>query len=420
MISRNERGKEDDSSLLKNVFGLIFTETENNTIFNIVRIWAVLILLLSTFLLTVYQLIVLKEAQDGYAIGDWLISYPEVYIRRGLIGEIAVYLHDQIGWSPIWFTGILKIAVYFTFVGLFLRLFCSVRSSGLILLLMFSPAFFLFPFYSAFSSFRKEVLGFLVLSLMANAVISSNALLRSFLLLLSIIAFAVAVFAHEANSLFAPHMIMIVGVLLNSRKIGPGEAIAFVSATALVAVLAISLGMSNPGIGYSSAVCEELLKRNLPASICDGSIRWLEADLSYVFMHLSDWIRNHGYIEKYGFLAILSFTPFFLFKTQFGGRFGDALFLGMGVLAFAPLYAVAVDWGRWIYMTVTAMTILVLCLKHEGLISERIGLAALLTPLYAMLWRVPECCSEGFGSAVPYLNTMVSDWLLTFHQEFFL
>ena len=54
---------------------------------------------------------------DDWTVGEWLISYPGEFIRRGLIGKLIYIFSKNLQINPIYFIWFICI---FSFIGLFL------------------------------------------------------------------------------------------------------------------------------------------------------------------------------------------------------------------------------------------------------------------------------------------------------------
>ena len=89
--------------------------------------------------------------------GDWLINYSDGFIRRGFFGSVIYSLSD-FGAPLLWLTYGIQIAIYYLMFMLVVKLYETSERGLFWLLILFSPAFLLFPFYDFGGGFRKETL----------------------------------------------------------------------------------------------------------------------------------------------------------------------------------------------------------------------------------------------------------------------
>jgi hypothetical protein len=398
----------------------LFRDTRDPWMLLFLRLLVVAAAVAATAVVTLAYLIMLEKGGGNYVTADWLISYPDSYIRRGLSRELFIALHDLTGWPLIWIAGVTQLAIYYLFVGLVLRLFWALSPSGLIFVVMLSPAFLLFALYEYPGFLRKEIAGFLALAVMANAFLAWTDGARAAWVSAALAVFVFAVFSHEANALLAPHMLMILAVLVFSRPMSRGWGLAAAAIVAAAAGSSIVLGILNPGVGQALAVCQEIVERGGMDELCTGSVAWLENNLEFAQDRIWGFISSGEYPMKYGLCLLIGLLPFVLFKPRSGGLKVQLLFLALGVLPLLPLFAVALDWGRWIYMIVASMAIVLLCLKHEGLVEERIGFPALLVvPLYALTWSPAFYGGRPITSRLPYLKRWIRLWIEDANQFWF-
>ncbi len=116
------------------------------------------------------------------------------------------------------------------------------------------------------------------------------------------------------------------------------------------------------------------------------------------------YISTENYLTTYAVVLILSAIPF-LFV-----RFSPTLwvFFAVAVAPTIPLYVVAIDWGRWLVITVWLVTLItvrfdgshhlqVKPLNPKTFAADLVTVSAIIA--YATLWSVPHCCEPrvGFG-----------------------
>lgn len=328
--------------------------------------------------------LVVKNGGDSWTTGDWLINYSAGPIRRGLTGEFIFILSSDFI-SLLWFTYAIQIAIYSAIFLIVLALYKTQDRPPFWLLILFSPAFLLFPFYDTQGGFRKEIIIFAVFSLFC-LFYSKNKItvLKIFII---IIAYAISAFSHELNSLTWPFFVYI--LYLSSKKglITPRAAI--ISSLTLIAISATVLLFASLHKGDATSadkICSSLTSKNLHESICDGAISWLKEDAKKA----TDIVKNS--ISKKSLwtpaLFFLAIAPLF-FTTWI--RKESILLIIIGTATISPLFFVAIDYGRWIYILV----FLIFCLALSEDVRVKFShnkTFFVLGFMYLTTWSIPHCC----------------------------
>lgn len=159
----------------------------------------------------------------------------------------------------------------------------------------------------------------------------------------------------------------------------------------------------------TNGICSSLTARSLDPIICEGSIKWLGADST----HFQERIINEaGYKSVLTpLLLIVSISPLF-FTTWW--RKETVVLLVVSTLSFAPLFLIAIDWGRWIYI----ISFMIFCLALAERVSVRFSyqkLFLILGIVYLTVWSIPHCCVGGMnyglvGTVKHYSLKFLKNW----------
>ena len=95
---------------------------------------------------------------NPYIAADWLINYSGGFVRRGLFGEVLLYLSNFTKISTLDLTIFFPIFFYVAFLYLLFNLLKNKERNFIFLFLLFSPATLLFSFYDPMAVGRKEVI----------------------------------------------------------------------------------------------------------------------------------------------------------------------------------------------------------------------------------------------------------------------
>ena len=112
------------------------------------------------FIFSVFYLHGKYNVGNDSTVSEWLINYEGGFTKRGLTGQIAIYLSEFFNYSlrqSILLFQVLSIGVYYL---LLINFFKSLRFNKIILLSIFTPVFLLYPVAEIEVLGRKEIIIF--------------------------------------------------------------------------------------------------------------------------------------------------------------------------------------------------------------------------------------------------------------------
>lgn len=337
----------------------------------------------------------LKTLAGGtiWQTGDWLINYQAGFVRRGLIGEI-LYIISPEGWLLL-SVFIMQSFLYIVTCHFVLEEFFLKKRGVADALVIFSPAFiFLFPFYTINAGMRKELLAFLSFVLLLEATKKNK---NNILLLLSVAIFILGVFSHEMISLF---VVFYIYAFLKRAGYSLGQEIFYVSLLIMVSLIGVILSSVFHGDHSSAhAICESLVLKGIDCDLCEGAISALsETMLSEILDVRSRFPLRFIYFP----LFILSFVPIAFINWR---KYYPIIFLGF--ISIFPLFIVATDWGRWIYIYVTFLSLVYIYDDDGSCIKANVTKPLIVFfAFYLLSWRLPafdpDLISVGGAFMIPY------------------
>ena len=116
--------------------------------------------ILILFIFSIFYLHEKYNVGNDSTISEWLINYEGGFTKRGLIGQIAIYISEFSNYSlrqSILFFQIFSIGIYYL---LLINFFKSVKFNKIILLSIFTPIFLLYPVAEIEVLGRKEIVIF--------------------------------------------------------------------------------------------------------------------------------------------------------------------------------------------------------------------------------------------------------------------
>ena len=336
---------------------------------------------------------------DTWRIGDWLINYQGGFVRRGLMGETLFHLSELTNGNIVVFIVVLQLFLYLVFFISTFQLLKSVSFSIVNLMFVFSPAFLLFTINNPLGAFRKEILWFALFSVICQYLLSTKKSLPVGFFIGSGVAACVLVLSHEMLVAFLPYLACAIiihdkDVTNNLRKL----ILALIPAGVIAGVLLI-FGKGSPLVVIK--ICDSLKEMAPSACLTEGAISSLaQTTQSAHAMVLSRMTSNS--IGIYLLTAFLGLLPIFLFLlsvkfTNFFNKKGTVIwflaFSAISLICSLPLFWVAVDYGRFIYIHIVSLSLLVFMLNHEKCLNEKKFTPRQILPLlfgiaFIFLWKL--------------------------------
>lgn len=330
---------------------------------------------------------------NSWQLGDWLINYKGGPVRRGLSGQLLMFISD-LGVDLKWLTFAVQSFIYMATFQLVSQIYCMRQRSGAWCLLLFSPAFLLFPYFSWLGGFRKETILFLSFALIAYFYAQKRLGFKP--IVIGYCIYTIAAFSHELAVFALPFYFYLFYRSAQSGILEVGAAWRWSLLFLLTAALALAFALRFPGErAVVGEICNSLLARGFDYGICTGAIEWLRFDLQYAVTSVfAYWPR---YISYYPVLLALALVPV-LFTNALRGPM--LVLFAVGFLALLPLFLVALDWGRWIGIYTFFVFVVILSESVSGEVEIR-PVPIWVVLAYLGTWSVPHCCEDrpGFGWA---------------------
>lgn len=300
------------------------------------------LLILTTAAFALVFTFIHNRNSDGYILGDWLINYQDGgFKRRGLSGSFFFLIQD--------FTGLkLNLAVYFFQViiicGFFYTYFKIIQRKQpdlLYLSLLLSSIGFIGIFNCVDYVGKKEFIVFFIFAIFINLLDQNNlSRLKEYMVCLGLI---VAMFFHEITLFFMPYFI--IGLYLKNGKFEPEKYIKYILATLIPAGLIFFFGKE---INEGNSI--EILKER-GVILTKGIFFWNFDERKYISDHFNEYR-----LYFLSFVISLVHIAFYL-KYQKKQKFLSILLI-LAFLFSLPLFYLAIDWGRWLYIHMIFLIVL--------------------------------------------------------------
>lgn len=339
----------------------------------------------------------------NFNMGDWYINYQGGFVRRGFIGEVLFQLAQLTGLTP----GHWVMVAHLVFYGLYMGASCRLLMCSSHLLaysfLVISPVVFTFQLHGVEGGYRKEIMGLAFLALAVVCSQRDDATFKKYFGALMLL-YPLAILSHELLAVFVPLLLALYFIRQVSKPID-WLYLCGITTPSVLAFLASCIYMGNE---QQIAAIYASLGEHAPQK---GAIYGLIADTGESFQRTWHKIlhkdqKNHYFIGLA--LASLGFIPLRARVTYLFKRPWICLcLLGSYAMTF-PLFLVGTDWGRFIYLQVSALFLLSLAVPAEvgnrlpawletwkqGKITSWLfaALLLLLLYLYGSQWELRHCC----------------------------
>ena len=328
-----------------------------------------------------YYIFLNNNGGHSFMTADWLINYRFGYINRGLFGTVVLFLFNDSN-SILNFLSIGLISIYITIFYYLTKTLNLMSQNVITYVLIFSPATFLFNIYDSQGSFRKEILGILSIFLLISA--TKNNSNKKYIIMSSII-YTIGIFSHSVNLFFLTTILLIISKKINQKSVF--TYLLFLIPTSINFIFYFLFSNSEQELYLKrDSMCLELEYLNL-SNLCGyGSFDFLVWDLNAAYYITQNYTINENRQASYIyiFLYLLSILPLFFDKNSLN-NLKYYLFIN---ISFFPLFLIAFDWGRWIYI-MSICNLAIYLISEKNIVNSKLKYLLLL---YPFLFRIEHCC----------------------------
>jgi hypothetical protein len=325
------------------------------------------LLLLIIFFFLFHQSITSIQADNTNAhwvTGDWLINYSAGTIRRGFSGELAIYIHRITGIDLLSAIHAIKISLNLTLLSAVYYI-CAIKKIGLIeLILLLSPALFTFGLNDPAGSGRKEIILFTFFALYSVIEVScqhaSKSIMQNWRLWFLTPIFIIVNLSHEGLFFFFPFFFLL--SVWGNSKINHYDVTSFIIAYVSSAITFATIAYFFKGDAIQSKlICENIISHGINSSMCEGAVAALAG---------FEFSATAGYYKTYITGAVFALIPILIYGFTQTLKIERALiltiFLVITLIHTLPIYYLGADWGRWIHITATLLTITFIANKNTA------------------------------------------------------
>ena len=337
--------------------------------------------LVTAWLITVALAVDKCRAHDSWIMGDWLINYHGGFTRRGLTGEIAIGLARitslNVG-SVVVILQSLCYGIYFAFSYLLLRKTSLLPYAMLIV----SPFIFSFQINDSSYGFKKEIIYFALLAFLAWSKCSLRRDLFEKIFFTALPLYALAILSHEMLILFVPYLFIlyIIDTKPSRKRCG------LVVLGLLPALAGFLFAVHFKGTPTQTiAIYDVLTSMNYVIPKDGGGIGWLGATTQSGINAVRENLSGDALYLPAAALAWVAFIPLHnTLRLLFADK-GVAILFLFSLAGTIILAIVAFDWGRFIYIHLVSLFILVLVTGQIWPELEKVRQQSVVSPLTVFL-----------------------------------
>ena len=311
----------------------------------------IVIYLIILFFFSVFFLYQKHEVSNDSTISEWLINYEGGFTKRGLIGQLSIYLSNFFTIKlreVIFILQSLMVGVYFVLIYQFLK---NISYNKIFILAIFTPIFILYPVAEIEVLARKEIFIFIYFLIYTFIPIENKT--HKFFYKLCLLPFAIMIW--EPVIFF---MLFFLFLDLIENKIKKIDKVFFIQITSYFPSILLAIYIAlNPISDESHKVMTSSLMENFNEN-CYMSCELLKTKSSIYQQFQGNFDKYSLEIFiRYILIIIIGFGPLFilLFNSKiknevfFLSKFKNLLIPYLILLSpIIILFAMGYDWGRWV------------------------------------------------------------------------
>ena len=303
------------------------------------------------FLFSVFFLYQKHDVANDSTISEWLINYEGGFTKRGLIGQLSIYLSNLFVIKlrdTIFILQILLVGAYFFLIYHFLK---NIFYNKIFIFAVFTPIFILYPIAEIEVLARKEIFIFIYLLVYTFIPIEE----RKYKFYYKFFLFPIAILIWEPVIFFIQFFLFLDLVENNIKKINKLFFFQIISYLPTI-LLALYIAL-NPISEESHNLMKSSLMENFNEN-CYMSCELLKTKSSIYQQFQGNFDKYSIEIfVRYILIIIIGFGPLFILlfnsklknKIFFLDKFNNLLFPYLILLSpVIFLFAMGYDWGRWV------------------------------------------------------------------------
>ena len=313
-----------------------------------------LVLYLGSLLLFSFFFLFIKyPVTNDSTISEWLINYEGGFTKRGIIGQIAIYLSRIFDSELRWVIYLLQSAFCTTYFVLLYNFFKNTNFDRISILAIFTPIFILYPIAEIEVLARKEIIIFSMF--LGYLMVPRVNFFKNFTLM---IFFILSMLVWEPTIFFIPIIILFE---LIENKITKLNFSFFKLIFLLLPGILIGFYFAISPLTNDQHDIMRLVLKNEFNESCYMSCELLKTKSS-IMQHFQQYVvYTYGTTLRYILIIVIGFFPLFILLKNSKLKNQNIFFLKSFknllypiLICLTPviiLFAMGYDWGRWVNIT---------------------------------------------------------------------
>ena len=376
-------------------------------------------LIFLSFIIIINNFFRFFQNKTAHQFAPWFSNYQGGFVRRGLPGELLYQIHDFFNLHLGWIVFIFVILLYFSFYFLFFKSIKNLKLNVVFIFALLSPLAFYYPVLNSKATGHKEIIFLLFLSFFCYLLPKITKLQAIYLVSLMILFIG---FSHDGLVVFSTYLIIPL-ILFFKFKNYKQLIINFLPVFLVILVLTVAIYFFRGSEQHVIDICEsiKIYVHNECQNI--GQISALKFSIGDPLVQKSRLVYGGysvypSYFLIYGVGFILGFFPLMILynrsnltKLFFNKKIHPLYILIVPWLLTFPIYYIAADWGRYLYISYLSSLILIIFFIQNNIFKidqikftiknliSKIILVSLLI-IYSFGWTVPVCCERSFKPGI--------------------
>jgi len=329
---------------------------------NIIKNKTISIYLLTLFFFSIFYLYQKHTVSNDSTISEWIINYEGGFTKRGLIGQIAIYLSYIFNLELRLSILIFQIAVIGFYYILLNHFLINLKLNNIIIFSILSPIFILYPVAEIEVLARKET--FLYSFFLLYFFLKKD----SYRNIYKIIILPLAILIWEPVVFFFPFWFMIDFIERNNKNFLESllrSAVYYLPAILLAAYIAL-----NPISDQNHLQMVNFLKNTFDENCYMSCELLLSKSSIYDQFHAVIVLFNFERIFRYFLIILFGFGPLIiLLKYTKFNKLNSSLISFLVSFPIIILFLMMTDWGRVVNMYYSFSILTYLYLYKNGLIK---------------------------------------------------
>lgn len=347
------------------------------------------------------------QEYSAWQYSDWVINYQGGFIRRGFIGEILFNLYSltKINLDLIVLFFVTSVIISISYFLIKSQNF--LKNSQLNFLIFLSPGFFLYPLMNSEVTGRKDIL--MILSV-AALVFLEKKFTNYFLLLFVIFLIILTALSHSAFIFYMPYILILYYFIIIKRDTKNYKLNLII--TISISIICLILVFNSQG-NYQQVleICSSV--KDFISEQCSsyGQISWLSENVENYLVENKFFVNSKKSLLIYliSLFLVFLFLSLKLFKSKFSiykkhlfSNLNPFVVLLILFIFTIPVFILALDWGRYIYLSYScSFFVFYYCFENKLIISKyslnlKKFIFVILVCLYSFSWTFPFYSAQNF------------------------